>query len=110
MAKKKYHRKLVRDRIPEIIEKNGDEVFTKVLTLRQFQRELKRKIAEEAKEVMRAKTKADVVEELADIIECVDALSESFGVPRYALERTQREKRAKRGGFKKRIYLLATSR
>ncbi|MFA5031337.1 MAG: nucleoside triphosphate pyrophosphohydrolase [Patescibacteria group bacterium] len=109
MAKKKYHRKLVRDRIPEIIEKNGDEVYTKILTLKQYQRELKKKIAEEAKEVIKAKTKTDVIEELADILECVDTLSESYGVPRYALERTQREKRARRGGFKKRIYLLATS-
>lgn len=110
MAKKKYYRKLVRDRIPEIIEKEGDDAYIKVLTVKQFQSELKRKLQEEAKEVKQAKTKTDVIQELADILECVDALTESYGVPRYALEREQREKRARRGGFTKRIYLLATSR
>jgi len=110
MAKKKYYRKLVRDRLPEIIAKEGDEAFTKILTVKQYQLELKRKIIEEAKKVKQAKTKTEVIHELADIIECIDALTESYGVPRYALEREQREKRARRGGFTKRIYLLATSR
>jgi len=110
MAQKKYYRKLVRDRIPEIIEKNDEEAYTKTLTVTQFQKELKRKLLEEVKEAQKAKSKTDILEELADILECIDALTESYGMPRYALERIQREKRAKRGGFKKRIYLLATSR
>lgn len=107
---KKYYRKLVRDRIPEICEADGNDAVIKTLTLKQFQEELRRKFLEEAKEIKNAKNKKELIEELADILELVDALSESLGVPRYALERTQREKRQKRGGFKKKIYLVATLR
>lgn len=109
-GRKTYYRKLVRDRIPEICEKDGHDVITKTLTVKQYIVELKRKIVEEAGELKKTKNKKETIEELADIMECIDAIAEHLGIPHYALERMQREKRAQRGGFKKKIYLLATVR
>lgn len=109
-VRRTYYRKLVRDHIPEICEKDGYDAVTKKLNATQFHAELKRKFIEEVKELKKAKNKKEILDELADILELIDALSESMGVPRYALDRAQREKRARRGGFKKKLFLVATVR
>lgn len=109
MARRKYYRKLIRDLIPDIIERNGSEAVTRTLNAKQFEKELRRKFIEEAKELAKTKTKKQTLEEMADLLELIDELSELNGIPRYAIERLQREKRRQRGGFKKRLYLISTN-
>jgi len=100
------HNKLVRDRIPEIIEKTGKNFSTKILAHDEYIQELKKKSNEELDEYMNAGNDEDALEELADLLEIIHALSECHGATFDRLEEIRKEKAEKRGGFKERIYLL----
>ena len=67
----KTYNKLVRDRIPEIIKANGQTACFSVLDKTQLQAALKKKLCEEVGEYLDS---ADL-EELADILEVIDALA-----------------------------------
>ncbi|HXK31599.1 MAG TPA: nucleoside triphosphate pyrophosphohydrolase [Candidatus Paceibacterota bacterium] len=98
--------KLVRDRIPEIIEKNDKrKPRTKKLSRREFERELRKKLVEEASEASKA-THLSLPEELADIEEIIDALCKIYKLKRSTITKIKNIKRAKRGSFKKRIFLI----
>ena len=66
------HNKLIRDHIPQIIEKAGKQCQSHVLSDDQYKTELKKKLMEEANEVNEAFLKGDVIEEIADVLEIVD--------------------------------------
>lgn len=74
--------KLVRDKIPDIIEKN-DRKKSRINTLskREFVKELRKKLVEEAIEASKA-SKASLAEELADIEEVIDALYRAYKIKR----------------------------
>lgn len=95
--------KLVRDKIPEIIEKNGGKAVTRTLTDEEFKEYLEKKLDEEVAEFHESKS----IEELADILEVVYALSEAHGNINEMFE-VRREKRKDRGGFDKKILLIET--
>lgn len=98
----KYN-KLVRDRIPEIIESQGETPHIRILEDDEFLRCLEEKLDEEAVEYHCDKSP----EELADILEVVFALAEARGVSRDGLMEIYREKHEARGGFEKRIFLIS---
>lgn len=100
--------KLVRDRIPEIIEKNeGVKPVTKILDDKEYGERLIEKIHEETEELFLAiKEKTNPVEELADILELVNAAADYIGSSFGEVEKERLNKLEKRGGFKKRIMLL----
>ncbi|MEC9484827.1 MAG: nucleoside triphosphate pyrophosphohydrolase [Candidatus Izemoplasma sp.] len=52
----KVYNKLVRDGIPDIIEKAGKNCKTKILSDSEYVHELKRKLIEESQELIEAKT------------------------------------------------------
>lgn len=91
--------KLVRDKIPEIIKQKGQVPITHIADDEEYLKELVKKLQEEIDEF---KEEHDV-EELADIIEIVHAISEFYGTSAEELERIRKEKAEKRGQFKKRI-------
>src|SRR3989344_1800984 len=96
--------KLVRDRIPEIIEKNDKrKPRTKKLSRREFERELRKKLVEEASEASKA-THLSLPEELADIEEIIDALCKIYKLKRSTITKIKNIKRAKRGSFKKKDF------
>lgn len=100
-----FHCKLVRDKIPEIIEKSGKNLTFKYLDDEQFEIALERKLDEEVKEYHESKD----VEELADILEVVIALAELNGLTFADLVDLQTKKAVKKGGFSKKIFLIAVS-
>ena len=69
--------KLVRDRIPEIIESSGKRAVTRVAGDDEYLHYLRRKLSEEVDEYMASED----AEELADILEVVSALGRQAGVP-----------------------------
>ena len=69
--------KLVRDNIPDICRKNGQIPKISILDEESYGRELKKKLVEEVNEFL----ESGDTEELADIAEVIDALSE-IGKPR----------------------------
>ena len=102
--------KLVRDKIPEIIEANGDDVEFRALGEKEFLKYLKKKIIEEAKEVAETDTDEQLVEEMADIKEVLDALSSLKGFTAEQIHHVQSAKRVKRGGFEKRLLMLGNDK
>ncbi len=96
-----YH-KLVRDRIPEIIQSAGKTCATAVLSPEAYIGMLDEKLNEELAEYQESKS----MEELADLLEVIRAVAAARGSSIEEVERIRREKAEKRGGFEKRILLL----
>jgi predicted house-cleaning noncanonical NTP pyrophosphatase (MazG superfamily) len=98
-----YH-KLVRDKIPAIIQAAGHQPSTRILDERDYQTALLAKLLEEAQEAHAAPAQ-DLASELADVLEVLQALVASQGVTWDELLSLAARKRAERGGFDDRIYL-----
>lgn len=100
------YNKLVRDFIPAIIEADGKSCTTRTLNEKEYKNALKTKLTEEVDECLQAEDRAEVVEELADILELIHALAEVNGSSFSEVERVRKEKAEKRGGFSDAIYLI----
>ena len=100
---KLYH-KLIRDNIPAIIESKGGKAEIRILSDEEYPIYLEAKLDEEVGEYHRDKN----IEELADILEVVYALAESIGCSREELLETYEKKHAARGGFEKKLFLIAS--
>ncbi|WP_207400825.1 nucleoside triphosphate pyrophosphohydrolase [Actinomadura roseirufa] len=98
------HGKLVRDRIPEIIEASGRRATVRVLTEAELIPALMAKLAEETEELRRAEPDHRL-EELADIHEVLAALTEALGISDEQVQEAAAHKRAERGGFSHRLWL-----
>ena len=97
----KVYNKLVRDRIPEIIEASGKSCTWETLSDEQYIELLNKKLQEEVAEYLESGT----VEELADIGEVMHAILDYKGIPLTEFQRVRNEKLRERGGFAKRILL-----
>jgi len=97
----KYN-KLVRDRIPEIIESSGKSCTTEILSAEDYLRMIDAKLDEELAEYHKDQN----IEELADMLEVIRAATIARGYTLEDLERVRAEKAAKRGGFEKKILLV----
>lgn len=95
-----YH-KLVRDRIPEIIEASGNRCFTEILSDEEYLRMIDAKLDEELAEYHMDQN----IEELADLLEVIYAAAKARGYSLEQLEAVRAEKAEKRGGFAKKILL-----
>ncbi|WP_066254274.1 nucleoside triphosphate pyrophosphohydrolase [Neobacillus drentensis] len=100
------YNKLVRDRIPEIIDSTGKRFSICTLNNEQYIKELKNKSREELEEYINAGNDKDAIEELADLLEIIHALSECHGASYNEVEEVRQKKAEKRGGFKKKIFLV----
>ena len=95
------YNKLVRDRIPEIIESSGKSCTTEILSAEDYLRMIDAKLDEELAEYHKDQN----IEELADLLEVIRAAAIARGYTLDDLERVRAEKAVKRGGFEKRILL-----
>ena len=101
----KVYNKLVRDNIPEIIEHNGGTPVYRILSEEEYWEYLLKKDTEELLEVQSALTIEERKKELADKLELIKAMAEFNG---FSLEDVIEEadrKKAKNGGFQKRLLL-----
>jgi len=92
--------KLVRDRIPEIIEQGGAKPIIRRLTGDDLINALDNKLTEEHEEYAESRS----IEELADIAEVVFALARARGSSDEEFISTVEKKRAERGGFEEGIF------
>lgn len=106
--KKATYNKLVRDKIPEIIKRDGLKPEIRILSDEEAIVELKKKIIEEAAEFAEAEAVEDVIVELADLREVEMALMERLGIKESLVEKVRLERHEKRGGFDDNIFLLET--
>ncbi|MEK4520622.1 nucleoside triphosphate pyrophosphohydrolase [Psychrobacillus sp. FSL W7-1457] len=100
------YNKLVRDQIPQVIEKSGSKFSTRILDKSEHLTEVKNKLYEEVKEFEATDNRKDALEELADILELIHAALPVHEATYQELEQIRLAKKKKRGGFKEGIYLL----
>lgn len=93
--------KLVRSRIPEIIEKDGKVAVTRILDDEEYKIYLEKKLDEEVAEFHESKE----LEEIADILDVVFALGHAYGYSTDAIFSKRLSKLAERGHFGKKILL-----
>lgn len=94
----KYN-KLVRDKIPEILDLKKIPYEMRIADDNEYKAELIKKLLEEANEF----AETPVEEELADVLEVVESLKKLLEY--LNVEEVRLSKKEKRGGFEKRIIL-----
>lgn len=101
--------KLVRDKIPSIVTKEGGSYSLKLLSPLQHRHEITKKLYEELDEYSHAKTKEEAIEELADMVELIYAALKLHDVTIEDFEKIRQDKKLLKGGFEKGIYLNSIS-
>ena len=95
------YNKLIRDRIPEIIEVSGKSCVIEVLSDEEYLKMIDAKLDEELAEYH----KDENLEELADLLEVIYAAAKARGYTLEELEKVRAEKAEKRGAFEKKLLL-----
>ena len=88
--------KLVRDKIPVLFPGNR---FRRIDDPTEVKRLIRLKLVEEVNEALAAGTSQGLAEELADVLEVVEALARLSGIPFTAVEQARVDKKIARGGF-----------
>ena len=101
----KIYNKLVRDNIPNIIKETGQKCDIVELEYNDYKREIRNKIVEEAIELNEAKSKLEMIEELADIYELLDYLLIEEKIDALSIKKRRIQKNMEKGGFDLRLYL-----
>ncbi len=97
----KTYNKLVRDKIPEIINADNRRAVTRILNNDEYIKELNIKLQEEVKEYLEDNN----IEELADIVEVIYAILDSKNISIEEFEKVRKAKVEKKGAFENRIFL-----
>jgi len=95
------YNKLVRDKIPDVIRRNGGNPSFHIAVCLEFEYQLKNKLREEVEEFCESGSP----EEIADILEVIDAICKYHGFSKRTIERVKKKKARERGKFRKRIIL-----
>lgn len=106
MPRKEYN-KLVRDRIPEILNAQKIQFSVETMPKDEYRQALRQKLIEEAQEVAEADD-ANIAAELADLWEVIDATLVAYGIQRAHVLSCQMQRRSDRGSFTKKLRLLWT--
>lgn len=93
------YNKLVRNKISEILDKKGIKYEKRIASDEEYRVELIKKLGEEVQEF----SEAGDIEELADVIEVVEALKKLPGY--FDVEKVRQTKREEKGGFDMKIIL-----
>lgn len=101
----KVYNKLVRDKIPQIIESNGKQCTVRLLDDNEYDAAIKLKMQEELDEFLESTEQQKQIEELADLLEVMYSFAQSKGMGREELNRVRLKKRDQRGGFDMKIML-----
>ena len=96
----KYN-KLVRDKIPEEIEKQDKQCKFEILKDSEYEKELDKKLLEEVNEYISCHEE----KEMADIMEVLKAIKKFRKLSDENIEKIRKSKEEKKGGFYNKIYL-----
>lgn len=101
MKKERVYNKLVRDRVPEILERQGMTALTRKLDDKEFMHALHEKLKEEMREYMACRN----MEELADVVEVINAILLARGLSMEELDRIRKMKAQTNGAYHDRVFL-----
>ena len=97
---KKYNfNKLIRSKLPERMREEGVMLYGRALDDHEFIQELKNKLIEEALEVKDTLSRIDLIKELADVTEVIEALASSASITKEEIEQERAIKRNTNGDF-----------
>ena len=96
-------KKLVRDKIPDII--SDDDQF-EILSNEDYRKSLRDKITEEAQEVKNAGTRANLVEELGDLEEVIRAILEDASITYEEMDSLRQAKINQKGKFAQKFVMI----
>ena len=105
MAMEKTYNKLVRDLIPDIIINNGNICTVSILDDDRYIAELKLKLVEESREVQNAEAREQIIEELADLLEVLDALTSALDIAPSEVGAVRAQKALQNGRFSSKLFL-----
>jgi predicted house-cleaning noncanonical NTP pyrophosphatase (MazG superfamily) len=98
--------KMIRDDIASyVLNKSGEVLPVRVADTTEMLQLYRDKIVEEAHEVFTAPMSAELIEELGDLLEVIEGLSEHIGISD-AVQKVKAAKKAERGGFTKGMVLV----
>lgn len=101
------YNKLVRDLIPLTIEQSGKKCNFRILNDAEYINELHKKMHEEMNEYLSCQSRKEALEELADLLEILHALTEYHGFNVDELEAVRSQKAKERGSFKDKVFLIS---
>jgi predicted house-cleaning noncanonical NTP pyrophosphatase (MazG superfamily) len=101
--------KLARDKMLEIITKQGSEAIYKTLDGYEYIKQLKNKLKEETDEIIEASTQEQIIEEIADLYEAIDAFIEYYLIDKSDIYSVKLNKKRDRGGFSNGLYIQEIS-
>lgn len=107
MTKKRFLLdKLGRDKALELFNNDGCDLKYHIIeSNEEYLEAITKKIFEELEEVLACTSQAQLIEELGDLEEILDALKKLTKIDQAAINESRKNKREKKGGFEKRIYL-----
>jgi len=97
----KVYNKLIRDKIPQIIEQSGKQAIIQEVSGKEYLELLNAKLGEELQEYLDSQS----IEELADLVEVVYAILDDKNVSLQEFELIRKQKVIERGAFKEKLLL-----
>ena len=84
---------------------------TRILNQKEYKLELLKKLVEESQEALEArKNKKDLTKEIGDVMEVLKSIEKAYHLDKKAILKLKKERRKKRGGFDKKIFLERTNK
>ncbi|MBM3192999.1 MAG: hypothetical protein FJZ59_02050 [Chlamydiae bacterium] len=97
--------KLWRDKAIDLMQELKSIIHWQRLTDAEYDYQLRQKLLEESREVCRASSRQELMQELADVLEIIEALSAANKIPFEEVKTIQLKKKAERGGFEGRKFV-----
>ena len=104
----KAYYKLIRDKIPAILKKKKIKFITKKINKNKINYYLKLKLKEEVYEILEANQEQDIINEIADIYEIIEAILKQYKISNKKVINYKKQKKKLKGGFDKKILLIST--
>ena len=104
--KKIHYNKLIRDKVAAGMKKRGVAFVSRKLNRKEFERALIKKVEEEAGGLEKAGSREELIAEIADVLDVIEEVKKLKKIRPSEIAAAQQENKNKKGGFKKRLFLV----
>jgi len=102
--------KLVRDKIPNFIDKEKVNFQVKKLDINAYKQALKEKLLEESQEVFSSENNQQLMEEIADVYEVIEAIESAYQLDKNTIQKIKAKKADHKGKFVQKLLLTILDR